>query len=745
MKAYRFPQSIRQSVFQVKDFLGVDFTTHESEVNLKRSPDAVNLISGQTGSMDKRFGTKIEQTFPFTIQAMTNISYQYMEYNDPDRPQDGGSSSVMDASIVVCFNNFGNAVIYLGTPNTTLQMLVENGTNYSLSNFTESGLFTNVDSRLRLLKMDDHNYLLLGASRLCLIHLRENNSNPSMHGDSFLGNGSFTGANQFGYVVDFQPCPNIQFLHFHIPITSIGRSPNGLVATPFEIGENILSSWVGNHFLANGSATVFVLSKFISMLSTVKVYLRLNGVWILQTTGFTASNSGGVGIITFASAPAVPTVSGEDNVKVVFAIVPTTIDINRFSNFAYFGHNGEANYAFVSVDGTNRDYRIRLKDWYLDENSFSDLGSSLSNIMGYSLYGNFLVTHTKKIGENPTIFLRTASLDDKGEVVFPIQVGMVGVGAISHDTFASLRGDIMWLSEYGVVSLVTNNISNTQAIQDRGFYINSKVNKESAPIMSIAFTYQNKYFLCVNGNMYVADSRKRHSETLSFSESFQYDWYYFENVNVWDYYIHNDILFMADGIHIKRFKTELDTFPYCDETSNTATQWVLNTHYFKGAIVFDMVNANYYICLKTHLPNTNISLSNQAYWQKIIQSTNYQVPVLSYWTTPIMNMGDITMRKTLKNLWVRLGKYQQMSARIYYMTQGISRVISEQYDGYFDFDNINFERFTFSTDTDPSVLVTNRTERKFMSIQFKVESRDEFPFSLLEIVGKYTFNNQFKG
>ena len=135
--------------------------------------------------------------------------------------------------------------------------------------------------------------------------------------------------------------------------------------------------------------------------------------------------------------------------------------------------------------------------------------------------------------------------------------------------------------------------------------------------------------------------------------------------------------------------------------------------------------------------------SNSAYWNEITKGTGvYYVPVLAYWTTPIMNMGDMTSLKTLKNLWVRLGKYANMSARIYYSTQG---VVSEKYDGIFDFSNIDFSRFTFSTDTDPSVLVTNRQERKFMSIQFKIESRDSYPFSLLEIVGEFILNGKYKG
>jgi hypothetical protein len=301
----------------------------------------------------------------------------------------------------------------------------------------------------------------------------------------------------------------------------------------------------------------------------------------------------------------------------------------------------------------------------------------------------------------------------------------------------------MWLTEYGVSALITNNITNVQSVQDRGFYINQQILNETDLENAIGFVFENKYFLCVNGHIYVADPRKKFGESLAYAESFQYDWYYWEGFTVNAHAEIGGKLYIGtpDG-HIIRLKTSTDEYPYCDEKVATPSLWALDTVYAENALVHDGLE-NYYRCLKPHTSSTERALTNIFYWQEILKvGSNYQIPVLAYWTTPIMNMGNITMRKTLKNLWVRLGKHPNMSVKIYYSTQG---VVSEKYDGIFDFSNIDFSRFTFSTDTDPSVMVTNRQERKFMSIQFKVESRDQNPFSLLEIVGKYTINNVFKG
>jgi len=544
----------------------------------------------------------------------------------------------------------------------------------------------------------------------------------------------------YAYIVDFQANPELQYLHFHKPTTAIGRSPDGTTSTIFE-GRSLLSEWARNTFLADGTSTVYICDNYFGSTSDVKVEKLVGTDWVLQTTGYTVSNVGSFGRVTFTTAPTAPTITGQDNIRVSFRLPGGLTACNWLVNYEYYGYGGQNDYAFVAMVGKrgqmkrNRDFRIRLEDWYMDTNSYTDFGDDQAIIMGYSLYGGYLITHTQKIGENPTVFLRSASLDSVGESIFPVKTGIVGVGALNGSTNASLRGDPMWLSEYGITAIVSNEITNVQSVQDRGFYINQKLLQEPNLKDAIAFVYQNKYYIIVNDHVYVADSRMRSSERLSFSESFQYDWYYWEGISATDYTILDEVLYLASGLDIVRFKTDVDDYPYCDEKVATPSLWALATVYAENALVHDGLE-NYYRCLKPHTSSTERALDNIFYWQEILKvGSNYQIPVLAYWTTPIMNMGNITMRKTLKNLWVRLGKHPSYSVIIYYLTQGIRKKVKEQYDGVFDFDNIDFERFTFSTDTDPSVMVTNRQERKFMSISFRIESRDQYPFSLLRDCG----------
>jgi hypothetical protein len=603
----------------------------------------------------------------------------------------------------------------------------------------------------------------------------------------------------------------------YIPRTSIARSPNGLTSTDYEPKNLIINARV-NKFLSNGTDTVYKLDYptcysydgsggFVMQMQADGSFS--SALHNASGTAITATFTAGSNIVTFSGVPHATYKTGVDNIEIWFrtdqSTKKVTANINDYDSFSSFGLGGLNNFTFFC---NNREIRLRHREiwmearkdademikFYLSSNNYSILGSNRK--LGYSKVGEYLVLHGEREGLSPVAYLKRSYLDDNGEIVFSNVPTTSQVGAIAPKGFANLRDDPLFISEAGVSSVIIDNITSVQSIQDRGFYINQKLLQEPNLDKAFAFVFDNKYFVCVNGNVYIADSRRKSMENKSYSESFQYEWYYWEGLDIQTHEVVDGQLWIGttDG-RLMRYKNDQDNYPYCDEIMATPSLWASGNDYVKGDIV--KLDDEYYICLVAH-NSTYIALAEGKYWHKIIgiglptiwsadhvtyildhvviyngnyykciiahtsdvslyptgigvtmweattepTTFHFQVPVLAYWTTPIMNMGDTTMRKTLKNLWVRLGKYARMSARIYYSTQGI---VSEKYDGIFDFSDIDFSRFTFSTDTDPSVLVTNRAERKFMSIQFKVESRDEYPFSLLEIVGKYTFNNQFKG
>lgn len=795
MNKHNFPADIKKYSFQMKDFLGVDFTTHESEVNDKRSPDAINLISGLQGSVDKRFGTEIIKKFSGRIWSVHNI--KTWVYGTTILPDGTKERFEVNATIVHEGTRLWAYNPHLNTWQRAVDMYLNPvDIQERPTNFIE----WNNQSYFTLL----HNNWVTDKNDLLVMSCTANTMTGN-EGKLFF----------WLYVND-----PVNYL-IYIPRTSIARSPNGLTSTNYEPSNLIINARV-NKFLSNASDTVFKLDYgtcysfdgsggfVMQMQADGKFSSALHDA---SGTAITATFTAGSNIVTFSGVPHATYKTGVDNIEIWFrtdkSTKKVTANINDYDSFSSFGLGGLNNFTFFC---NNREIRFRHKEiwmeakkdteandmikFYLSSNNYSILGSNRK--LGYSKVGEYLVLHGEREGLSPVAYLKRSYLDDNGELVFSNVPTTSQVGALSPNGFANLRDDPLWISEAGVSSVIIDNITNVQSIQDRGFYINQKLLQEPNLDNALAFVFDNKYFVCVNGNVYIADSRRKSMENKSYSESFQYEWYYWEGLDVQTHeVVDGELLFGTTDGRLMKYKNANSDYPYCDEVLATPTLWATATNYVKGNIVHDGAS-NYYVCLANHLSTYN-PLAVGKYWNKIIvydtyntwtvgtyyyvgaivtkngifyeciqnhqghESNNpkdgagaylfwvisnksaFQIPVIAYWTTPIINMGDTTMRKTLKNLWIRLGKYAHMRVKVYYSTKGVESEKLDKYDGLFDFSDLDFNQLTFSTDTDPSVMVTNRQERKFMSIQFKVESRDVNPFSLLELVGKYTFNNQYKG
>ena len=108
-------------------------------------------------------------------------------------------------------------------------------------------------------------------------------------------------------------------------------------------------------------------------------------------------------------------------------------------------------------------------------------------------------------------------------------------------------------------------------------------------------------------------------------------------------------------------------------------------------------------------------------------------------------MGNITALKSLKNVWTRIAPFDVTSIEIYYLVKGQNKLTKDVDLDPFGYAVDNFERLTFNWATSPHVVVTNRTERKFMSIQLKYANTNPEAFGLIESIIKYRTNSDFKG
>ena len=314
--------------------------------------------------------------------------------------------------------------------------------------------------------------------------------------------------------------------HAFIPTTVIGAPATG-GGTPFE-PVNMLTGKRINSMIGDGTSTVFKLdSENIDSVESVKI----DGVLKAETTDYTVNLSDGT--VTFTQAPAESAAGGGvDNVVIAFTKnVPGYISrIEKCTIAASYGYNND-NRFFLSgnPEYQNWDWQSGLDDpTYFPDTGYTKIGADTSAVMGYIKQYDTMTIIKNSNEQDAELFLRTATFTDDNKVIFPVKQGAKGVGAVSIAAFSTLRDDPLFLSKEGVFAIASSSVNQERVLQDRSFYVNSKLTKEEGLDKAVSVVWNGYYILCVNGHCYVADSRQRTGDSRT--EQYSYEWYYWTNI-----------------------------------------------------------------------------------------------------------------------------------------------------------------------------------------------------------------------
>lgn len=472
----------------------------------------------------------------------------------------------------------------------------------------------------------------------------------------------------------------------YVPTTSIARgAASG--GTSFE-NVNLLQPKRKNSFLAKKDETTFQLdASEITEVLEVKV-LDKSGEWVVKTVDTDYTVDLALGQIKFTTAPGESPVLGRDNVEVLFSktVNGYTDRINKCTTYGIYGVGGTDNRVFLTgnPEMANFDWFSAVDDpSYIGDLNYSRIGQS-SAIMGYRKIGEYMSIHKEDNEQDPTVYLRSGYLDNNNNPVFSVKQGVVGVGAVSKYAFANLRDDPLFLSRQGVNAVVTNSITGTRFAQDRSYYINARLTQEQNMEDAAAIEHNGFYYLAMNGHVYVADSRQKTYEKNAVSESYQYEWYYLDNRDARCWFANDESFYFGrnDG-KLCKFNDSM----------------------------FDL-----------------------------------DEPTKAYWTTPLFTFGELIHYKTLKQFILMLNPYLKSSVDIYYRVKSVEKLVKSQQSDIFDFNNIDFERFTFNTDDGPRLMATNRKAKKFMMIQFLFKNEQPESFGFLQLALNYIIlNARYKG
>ncbi len=212
----------------------------------------------------------------------------------------------------------------------------------------------------------------------------------------------------------------------------------------------------------------------------------------------------------------------------------------------YFGADNSMNRLFLSgnSDFKNVDFYSASDDftYFPRLSSTTTIGTTATAIMGYAKLSDGTLAIIKEDSQDePSVHYRsgstTQSTDSSGNVsfqtAFSVRAGIRGVGAVSSYAIATLASDNLFLSKNGVFGLeLSSNVATTERFaKERSRYIIEKLKKHTHLENAVAYVYDNWYILSIDSVCYVADARFKTRADGSMSDTFDYEWWYWDNVD----------------------------------------------------------------------------------------------------------------------------------------------------------------------------------------------------------------------
>lgn len=487
-------------------------------------------------------------------------------------------------------------------------------------------------------------------------------------------------------------CKNVSE-NAYVPTTVISRDPKGGGYT-FE-PVNLIGKQRINSFLANQTDKYYQLdSENIESVDKVIV----NGKEMTEEAGdFTIEYEKGQ--VRFKEVPPTPEdiggVSGADNVFITYS--KTVEDYaERITQCTICEQYGRGSFDRVFFSGNPKHKNL---DWYCGYNdptyipdlSYSVVGSEETAIMGYLRIGAQLIIVKEDNQQDATVFVRSVEVDENGSVNFPLQQGVQSIGAVSKYCLSSLRDDPLFLSRYGVNAIVTNNITLERTVRRRSGLVDPKLTKESGLENAYGCVWGDWYVIAINNKCYVADSKQK-SYKGSLADNFMYEWYYWDNIPARVLFEHdNTLMFGTASGGLCRFNNDIDgVTKYSDD--GTA--------------------------------------------------------IVAEWATKADDDGDFMRYKTMirRGSGVQCKPYSSGSVKVLVRTEkDFGYEIKTDTMSFFNFNDINFNSFSFNTMDTPQIVPLNQKVRKYKTMQIIVRNEGANEgFGVFQIIKRYRVMNYVK-
>lgn len=546
------------------NLLGVDFRADQTEVERRRSPNMVNMISDVGGNPIKRDGyRKVAEPYAGLVTAQS-------------KPYGVRRDSTGVVTVPITISNSGRSEIIEDTTKAiTIPASMAFGEIKEAVGYQQY-VFIMFDNGAA--KVDTTKYSGAGYS----------------WSDAVEVTGLGTGMMSTGAIGSTAPvCESI------IPLSIIGLKPDATgTAGTVLYGKNLMSIYQTYSYAGDGSTKTYKIPLYSKMGAWAKVeQMDANGNWIPLTSGTdftlgtasseTAANLKGNGTasfsvvdatVTFTTAPPTPTssIAGEDNVRITVAPFNMADKVDVNGSQVTKGYYNE-NFKKVFESNAHFFYDARMFLAIVEKTYYSEINNPFlipdnywfdvdNEVVAYQRMSNYLVVITKDTGKN-TIFLASATKDtsvlgDSMTVSYSVKPTNAGVGAITGNVGGVLNDEPMFLSSTGIYGMLTNWASEKYAVNRSG-RVNRRLCKEANLETAVGCAFNGYYYLAINSHIYILDGR--HKDNTRSGET-SYECYYFENMpDIREMFVADNKMFFTDSEGTYTWNSDLpETLRYYD-------------------------------------------------------------------------------------------------------------------------------------------------------------------------------------
>lgn len=336
-------------------------------------------------------------------------------------------------------------------------------------------------------------------------------------------------------------------------ITVVARYENEPGGSLKEEMNLISRRWKESFLCDTGTEQDFTLSKEGLSEGKVRAWVAdENGELIEKTEGTDFSVDREKGKISFSFPVPKAPVAGEDNVIIeaekFFEGYESRINFCRKSIAYDAGGASTRIFLCGNPEERHRDYWCAANDpTYWPDIYYSDIAPESSGIIGYSIIDGYLASHISPALDGRSVVLRAASLDDDGNMSFPIVKHLQGEEAFAPDSFVYMEKEPLFITRRGVYAVTAEDVSGEKYTQNRSYYINRALCSEPELENAFCGKWKQFYLISLPGKIYLLDTGQRSYQRGEPLSSFQYECYLWTGINARVLWEENGELFFGDN------------------------------------------------------------------------------------------------------------------------------------------------------------------------------------------------------